>query len=179
MNSEYMPHNLYQSREAAAILDGFDPHYRSTLWYIFNRAATALYNHETKDLPEYRKGEQMGIAMSHADNLHYLTGTHDETWWMEAAYQHAERGDISVEKERSDSSETTGGEIPEEPCAPLSLNETLGKITNTEAMKMARLFKVPAKHIDGAVYVKGKDKWEQLPKGFAKAFAHLESIIYD
>jgi hypothetical protein len=29
------------------------------------------------------------------------------------------------------------------------------------------------------VYVKGKDKWEQLPKGFAKAFAHLESMIYD
>jgi hypothetical protein len=178
MNSEYMPHNLYQSREAAAILDGFDPHYRSTLWYIFNRAATALYNHENVELTEYRKGEQMGIAMSHADNLHYLTGTHDETWWMEAAYQHAERGDIEVEKERHDPEDATGGETPTGPGVEDSLNESLGKITNTEAMKMARLFRVPAKYIDGAVWVRGKTKWEQLPNGFAKAFAHLEGIIY-
>jgi len=146
---------------------------------MFNRAATALYLHETRELDEYRKGEQMGIAMSHTDALHHLTGTHDEVWWMEAAYQHAERGDISVEKERADPEETTGGEDSPEPGAPLSLNETLGKITNTEAMKMARMFKVPAKHIDGAVWVKGKEKWEQLPNGFARAFAHLEKIVYD
>jgi len=179
MNSEYMPHNLMQSREAADILDSYDPHHRTTLWFMFNRTATALYMHESKDLGEYRKGETMGIAMSHAESLQHLTGMHDDTWWMEAAYQHAERGDISVEKERDDPSETTGGRVPEEPCAPLSLNETLGKITNTEAMKMARMFKVPAKFIDGTVYVRGKDKWEELPKGFAKAFAHLENIAYD
>lgn len=179
MNSEYMPHNLMQSREAAAILDNYDPHHRTTLWFMFNRVATAIYMHETKNLGEYRKGESIGIASCLAESLQHLTGMHDDTWWLEAAYQHAERGDISVEKERTDPEEATGGEDPPEPGAPLSLNETLGKITNTEAMKMARMFKVPAKHIDGAVWVKGKAKWEQLPKGFAKAFAHLEGIIYD
>ena len=179
MNSEFMPANPNQSQEAAAILDGFAMPHRTTLWYMFNRAAKALLIHEKADHHDYRMGEQMGAALAHTESLHYLTGTHDEVWWSAAAYQHAVRGDISVEKERTDPEETTGGEDPPEPGASASLNERLGKITNTEAMKMARLFRLPAKHIDGAVYVKGKTKWEQMPDSFARAFALLERIIHD